>query len=248
MRLSSVLPVVLLVVGLAAGFGGGAMLRPVTVTETSTTTQPVTTIKTTMATIYQTLTQTTTSSITQTIRETLLRTTTTTYHTSYTTTKTVTTTTTAIATTTLVESGVSGVCFSRVEQCDVVLISLINRANRSVYVAIYSFTRDGLAAALVSAKNRGVEVRVVIERDRANEQGSEYQYLRSAGVSVRLDGNSGLMHHKFMVIDGLIVVTGSYNWSTAAEDRNDENIVIIRDRYIAERFTQEFERIWRLAS
>jgi phosphatidylserine/phosphatidylglycerophosphate/cardiolipin synthase-like enzyme len=240
MQFRSLLPVVLLVVGWAAGFGGGAVLRPVTVTETSTTTQPVTTIKT----VYQTLTQTIISPTTQTI----LRTTTMIYQTTHTTMRTATATTTTVVTTTVIESGVSGVCFSRIEQCDVVLISLINRANRSVYVAVYSFTRDVLAAALVSAKNRGVEVRVVIERDRANEQGSEYQYLSSAGVSVRLDGNSGLMHHKFVVIDGLIVVTGSYNWSTAAEDRNDENIVIIRDGYVAERFRQEFERIWRLAS
>jgi phosphatidylserine/phosphatidylglycerophosphate/cardiolipin synthase-like enzyme len=63
-------------------------------------------------------------------------------------------------------------------------------------------------------------------------------------VDVRLDGNPALMHHKFMVVDGGLVLTGSYNWSTAAEDRNDENIVIIRDRHVAEAFTQEFNRLW----
>jgi phosphatidylserine/phosphatidylglycerophosphate/cardiolipin synthase-like enzyme len=52
------------------------------------------------------------------------------------------------------------------------------------------------------------------------------------------------MHHKFMVIDGEIVVTGSYNWSAAAEERNDENLVVIRDRGVAEAFEREFERIW----
>jgi phosphatidylserine/phosphatidylglycerophosphate/cardiolipin synthase-like enzyme len=125
---------------------------------------------------------------------------------------------------------------------------LINRANRSVYVAVYSFTRDSLATALISAKERGVEVRVVIERERAYEHGSEYPRLKSAGVDVRLDGNPNLMHHKFMVIDGYIVVTGSYNWSSAAEDRNDENIVVILDRDVAQRFVQEFERVWQMAS
>jgi phosphatidylserine/phosphatidylglycerophosphate/cardiolipin synthase-like enzyme len=52
------------------------------------------------------------------------------------------------------------------------------------------------------------------------------------------------MHHKFMVIDGEIVVTGSYNWSAAAEERNDENLVVIRDRGVAGAFEREFERIW----
>jgi phosphatidylserine/phosphatidylglycerophosphate/cardiolipin synthase-like enzyme len=56
------------------------------------------------------------------------------------------------------------------------------------------------------------------------------------------------MHHKFMVIDGYIVVTGSYNWSTAAETRNDENIVVMFDRDVAQRFVQEFERVWQSAS
>jgi phosphatidylserine/phosphatidylglycerophosphate/cardiolipin synthase-like enzyme len=55
------------------------------------------------------------------------------------------------------------------------------------------------------------------------------------------------MHHKFMVVDGEIIVTGSYNWSTAAEDRNDENFVVIRDRSVAERFIQEFNRLLSIA-
>lgn len=148
-------------------------------------------------------------------------------------------------TVTVVEKGgVEQTCFSRVEECDRLLISLISQARGSIYVAVYSFTRDGLARALVEAKNRGVEVRVVMERDNAFGQGSEYEFLKANGVDVRLDGNPASMHHKFMVVDGEVVVTGSYNWSTAAEDRNDENIVVIRDAGIASRFIEEFNRVW----
>jgi phosphatidylserine/phosphatidylglycerophosphate/cardiolipin synthase-like enzyme len=190
--------------------------------------------------IYQTVVQATTSTLTlrETLTETAFRTAT----------ATTVVTTTSTATTTVNIPSVRETCFSRVERCDVLLISLINRANRSVYVAVYSFTRDSLATALISAKERGVEVRVVIERERAYEQGSEYPRLKSAGVDVRLDGNPNSMHHKFMVIDEYIVVTGSYNWSTAAETRNDENIVVILDRDVAQRFVQEFERVWQTAS
>jgi phosphatidylserine/phosphatidylglycerophosphate/cardiolipin synthase-like enzyme len=230
MRIGPLLSVVLLMVGLAAGFGAGASLGSATVTATKTET----------SVIYQTVVQATTSTLTlrETLTETAFRTTTT----------TTVVTTTSTATTTVNIPIVRETCFSRVERCDVLLISLINRANRSVYVAVYSFTRDSLATALISAKERGVEVRVVIERERAYEQGSEYPRLKSAGVDVRLDGNPNLMHHKFMVIDGYVVVTGSYNWSTAAEDRNDENIVVIFDRDVAQRFVQEFERVWQTAS
>jgi phosphatidylserine/phosphatidylglycerophosphate/cardiolipin synthase-like enzyme len=230
MRIGPLLSVVLLVVGLAAGFGAGAALGSATVTATKTET----------SVIYQTVVQATTSTLTlrETLTETAFRTTT----------ATAVVTTTSTATTTVNISSIRETCFSRVERCDVLLINLINRANRSVYVAVYSFTRDSLATALISAKERGIEVRVVIERDRAYEQGSEYPRLKSAGVDVRLDGNPNLMHHKFMVIDGYIVVTGSYNWSTAAEIRNDENIVVIFDRDVAQRFVQEFERVWQMAS
>jgi phosphatidylserine/phosphatidylglycerophosphate/cardiolipin synthase-like enzyme len=164
---------------------------------------------------------------------------------------TVTTTITKLYTTTVVSSdagtGVIQVCFSRVEQCDSLLINLISQAKKSIYVAIYSFTRDGLARALIDAKNRGVEVKVVIEKDNAYGQGSDYQMLKDAGVDVRLDGNPASMHHKFMIVDGELVVTGSYNWSTAAEDRNDENFVVIRDKEVVDRFTQEFNRLLSIA-
>jgi phosphatidylserine/phosphatidylglycerophosphate/cardiolipin synthase-like enzyme len=230
MRIGPLLSVVLLVVGLAAGFRAGAALGSATVTATKAET----------SVIYQTVVQATTSTLTlrETLTDTVFRTTT----------ATTVVITTSTATTTVNIPSVRATCFSRVERCDVLLISLINRANRSVYVAVYSFTRDSLAAALIYAKERGVEVRVVIERERAYEQGSEYPRLKSAGVDVRLDGNPNLMHHKFMVIDGYVVVTGSYNWSSAAEERNDENVVVIFDRDVAQRFVQEFERVWQTAS
>jgi phosphatidylserine/phosphatidylglycerophosphate/cardiolipin synthase-like enzyme len=157
------------------------------------------------------------------------------------------TTTTTVVYTQGGEGVIKAVCFSRVEQCDSLLINLISQARKSVYVAIYSFTRDGLARALIDAKNRGVEVKVIIEEENAYGQGSDYRMLKEAGVDIRLDGNPALMHHKFMVVDGEIIVTGSYNWSTAAEDRNDENFVVIRDRSIAERFMQEFNRLLSIA-
>jgi phosphatidylserine/phosphatidylglycerophosphate/cardiolipin synthase-like enzyme len=161
-------------------------------------------------------------------------------------TTTVTTTLYATHTTTATEKvgAVEVVCFSRAERCDDLLTGLIRGSKDRIYVAIYSFTSDRLAEALIEARRRGVDVRVVMERREANVTGSEYPRLLGAGVDVRLDANPGLMHHKFMVIDGEIVVTGSYNWSAAAEERNDENLVVIRDRAVAGAFEREFERIW----
>ncbi|MEM1518588.1 MAG: phospholipase D-like domain-containing protein, partial [Nitrososphaerota archaeon] len=71
--------------------------------------------------------------------------------------------------------------------------------------------------------------------------------LKNAGVDIRIDGNPDLMHHKFAVIDDEVVITGSYNWSAAAEDKNDENLVVLRDEEVAQLYRKEFERVWKEA-
>jgi len=134
-------------------------------------------------------------------------------------------------------------CFSIPQDCASLIASLIGRANRSVHVAVFIFTNPSLADALVAAQRRGVNVIVVIERSNANATGSQVGYLRANNVTVVLDGNPYLMHHKFAVIDEEIVIVGSYNWTLAAENRNDESILIIRDREIAGRFEEEFRRL-----
>ncbi|MEM2484183.1 MAG: phospholipase D-like domain-containing protein [Candidatus Caldarchaeum sp.] len=142
---------------------------------------------------------------------------------------------------------VADVCFSKVSECNVVVEGLIRSAKTKVLVAVYSFTSDELANALVEAVRRGVEVKVVVEAEQAGVRGSEYERLRNAGVDVRLDGNQYLMHHKFMVVDSLFVVTGSYNWSRAAEGFNDENIAVLEGVNVARMFEQEFYRLWSTA-
>ncbi|MEM3906120.1 MAG: phospholipase D family protein [Nitrososphaerota archaeon] len=142
---------------------------------------------------------------------------------------------------------VSFVCFSRPEKCDTIIIDILDEAKRYVYVAVYSFTSDPLADVLIELKNRGVDVKVVLEEQQANVRGSEYERLKNAGVDIRIDGNPDLMHHKFAVIDDEVVITGSYNWSAAAEDKNDENLVVLRDEVVAQLYRKEFERVWKEA-
>jgi phosphatidylserine/phosphatidylglycerophosphate/cardiolipin synthase-like enzyme len=74
--------------------------------------------------------------------------------------------------------------------------------------------------------------------------GTEFDPFRQAGLDVRLDGNDGQMHHKVFIVDGRIVITGSYNFSRSAEERNDENVVIIYDERVARFFLEEFERVY----
>ncbi len=139
---------------------------------------------------------------------------------------------------------VNHVCFSKPERCDSLIAELLGLAKHYAYVAVYSFTSELLADVLIELKNRGVDIKVVIEEQQANIMGSEYERLKSAGVDVKIDGNPYLMHHKFVVIDDQFVITGSYNWSAAAENRNDENVVVINGEEVARLFKAEFERVW----
>jgi phosphatidylserine/phosphatidylglycerophosphate/cardiolipin synthase-like enzyme len=81
-----------------------------------------------------------------------------------------------------------------------------------------------------------------------SNQGTEYDLFKQADMSVRLDGNEGLMHHKVFVIDGKIVAFGSYNFSKSAEENNDENLIVIYSEPIAQQFIKEFYRVWNQAS
>ncbi len=137
---------------------------------------------------------------------------------------------------------VSEICFSAIMDCSSIIQQYIMRANHSIYVMVYSFTQDRLGRALVDAARRGVEVLVIVEERQVSEY-SEVERLRNAGVKVFLDGNPFLMHHKVAIIDGVFVITGSYNWSRSAEERNDENLVVLRGEHVATLFIEEFNRV-----
>jgi len=138
---------------------------------------------------------------------------------------------------------VLGIYFSPRGGCESQVIGWIGRANRSIHILIYSFTLDSISDALIEAHNRGVEVKVVFEKNQITKY-SEYQKLRAAGISVRNDTNSGYMHDKVMIIDEAIVLTGSFNWSAHAEKVNNENLIVIKSIYVAEVYEEEFHRIW----
>ncbi len=128
------------------------------------------------------------------------------------------------------------------------LLELVAGAKEEIAFLAFSFTADELAEALLEAEERGVRVRGVFEGSQvASNTGGEWAILESAGLDIRQDGQSGQMHHKVLIIDGAIVVVGSYNFSRSAEERNDENTLVIASRELAAEFLEEFEEIWALA-
>jgi phosphatidylserine/phosphatidylglycerophosphate/cardiolipin synthase-like enzyme len=127
------------------------------------------------------------------------------------------------------------------------IVELIDGAQQSVHFLAFVFTADPIAEAVVAAHQSGVQVSGVIETGQSNNSGSDYQYLLDAGVDVHLDGNSRNMHHKVFIIDSQIVILGSYNFSRSAEERNDENLLVIHNAELAARFEEEFELVYQNA-
>jgi phosphatidylserine/phosphatidylglycerophosphate/cardiolipin synthase-like enzyme len=129
------------------------------------------------------------------------------------------------------------------------LAELIRSARESVHFLAYSFTSDELASALLEAAAAGLEVSGVMDAEQSlSNQGGEYARFLQSGLDVRLDGSPGLMHHKVLIIDRSIVVTGSYNFTASAEQRNDENLVILHSPAVALTFLAEFEQLYLQAS
>jgi phosphatidylserine/phosphatidylglycerophosphate/cardiolipin synthase-like enzyme len=146
-------------------------------------------------------------------------------------------------------------CFSPQGKCSVYILREIEQAKQELLVAVYAFTSDELARALIRARSRGVSVQVIIDHDFDLGNGkSQGKLLESQRIPVRrltgvkssiTDKERGLMHQKFAVIDRKTVFTGSYNWTRAAETLNDENLLLFRDAApLAEEYRATFLRLW----
>ncbi len=121
----------------------------------------------------------------------------------------------------------------------------IARAERTIHAALYSLTHPELVTALIGAKRRGVEVVLRLDKRESKKNGQKeaIQRLRDAGVSVEESKHSRLLHHKFAVIDGRRILTGSFNWTKRAEDRNRENLLILDCATLAHVYEEEWAEI-----
>jgi phosphatidylserine/phosphatidylglycerophosphate/cardiolipin synthase-like enzyme len=132
------------------------------------------------------------------------------------------------------------VCFSPHGECTSAIIKELEKANNSILVQAYSFTSVPIAEALVNAHKRGVKVEVILDKSRKAEKKSSAPFLSARGVQVKIDATRGIAHNKVMIIDGEIVITGSFNFTKRAKENNAENLLIIHDRKLAEKYVKNW--------
>lgn len=126
------------------------------------------------------------------------------------------------------------------------LKTVIGSAKSTLDIAIYSLTKNDIVDAILAAQKRGVKVRIITDQQEAQNksQAGDLQRLRAAGIPIKENTHSGLMHLKVTIADGSVVTTGSYNYSQAASTTNDEVLVMIRDSNIAKDWEKQFNRMW----
>lgn len=128
------------------------------------------------------------------------------------------------------------------------IVVAINQAEHSILVAAYSFTSKDIAAALLAAKKRGVSVQLLLDKSQISHKYSSSTFFANQGLSQRIDIQHAIYHDKYMVIDAKTVITGSFNFTKAAETKNAENILILRNNpELAKLYTQDWWANWQRA-
>lgn len=123
------------------------------------------------------------------------------------------------------------VCFTPPSGCSEKITEEINNSKASIYVQAYGFTSKKIADSLINAHLRGVKVQVILDRSNMSKKGySKLMDLKEAGIDISLDIVPGIAHNKVMIIDEKKVITGSFNFTEAADKRNSENVIIIEDK------------------
>jgi phosphatidylserine/phosphatidylglycerophosphate/cardiolipin synthase-like enzyme len=131
--------------------------------------------------------------------------------------------------------------FSPKGGCTEAVVDALKGAKSTVLVQAYSFTSAPIAAALVDAHKRGVKVEVVLDKSQRTEKYSSADFVAHAGISTRIDDKHAIAHNKIMIIDGRTVITGSFNFTKAAEEHNAENLLVIQDAALADKYTANWQ-------
>lgn len=134
------------------------------------------------------------------------------------------------------------VYFSPSGGCTDAAVNVIASAKESILVQAYSFTSGPIAKALVDAHKRGVACKVILDKSQRTEKYSEADFLVHSGIETWIDAEHRIAHNKVMVIDGQIVITGSFNFTKSAETGNAENLLVIHSPELAQKYSENWKK------
>jgi phosphatidylserine/phosphatidylglycerophosphate/cardiolipin synthase-like enzyme len=128
------------------------------------------------------------------------------------------------------------ICFTPGQNCTNLIIKNMDKAKKSLLVQAYSFTSAPIAKAIIDAKKRGVDVKVILDKSQFSQKYSSSKFLINQDIQIWKDDKVAIAHNKVMIIDDMITITGSFNFTKAAQERNAENVLIIEDSTLAKKY------------
>jgi len=138
------------------------------------------------------------------------------------------------------QADITKVCFSPDGGCTKNIVEQINAAKSEILVQAYSFTSAPIAKALSDAYKRGVKVEVILDKSQRIEKYTSATFLANVGIPAFIDDKHAIAHNKIMIIDKETVITGSFNFTKAAEEKNAENLLIIKDKELAKAYMENW--------
>lgn len=131
--------------------------------------------------------------------------------------------------------------FSPSGGCTEAVVRELSKAQKSVRVQAYSFTSAPIAEAVVACQRRHVDTKVILDRSQRSERYSSLTFLTNNVVPTLIDAKHAIAHNKIIIIDGEVVLTGSFNFTKAAEKNNAENLLVIHDKSLAARYLENWQ-------
>jgi phosphatidylserine/phosphatidylglycerophosphate/cardiolipin synthase-like enzyme len=120
------------------------------------------------------------------------------------------------------------------------VVNVLDHATNTVLVQAYSFTSAPIARALVDAHRRGIKVSVLLDQSQRTEKYSEADFLSHNEIPTFIDDQHAIAHNKIMIVDGYVIITGSFNFTKAAEEKNAENLLVINDPALAKKYIENW--------
>ncbi|WP_235603070.1 phospholipase D family nuclease [Piscirickettsia litoralis] len=134
------------------------------------------------------------------------------------------------------------VCFTPGGKCTHLIVKTINTAKNSIRVQAYSFTSWPIVRALIKAQERGVKVELLLDKSNLKKRYNVIKALKSHHIKFLIDAKPAIAHNKVIIIDGDIVVTGSFNFTYSAQKRNAENVLIIKNKKLASLYIANYDK------
>ncbi len=135
------------------------------------------------------------------------------------------------------------VCFTPQQECRSKLIKLINETDKELKIAVFTLTNVEVSNAIIAAKKRGVDIKIILDNKMSVGRGSKLEELKASSIIIKTDKSHNYMHHKYIISDNKKLLSGSYNFSNNAE-RNWENFTISNDVELIKIYSNNFDTLW----